>query len=366
MSAPSGRVDVAAAARCPGCAALVAAGDRFCEVCGTDLGTSRSTSPPLPATTAGCPHCGHRATADADPADGYCPSCGLRLPDGTDHVEVAVAGAAAVSDRGHVRPRNEDAVALGRGPGPRGPVGGPVAAVVCDGVSSVPGSERAARAAADATLEHLLRTDARDGGEGRIRAAVAAGAAAAADLAPAGRDAPSCTLVCGLVDLTDSAAPVVTVGWAGDSRAYWLAAGSAAPARLLTADHVAATAPPGMLDPVVVAARPDAITRWLGAGSDAEPDVVTLTPAGPGALLLCTDGLWKYLPDAAALSALALPALYDGGPPTAATALTAAALAAGGEDNVTVAVVPVSPVPVPGAVDRATDPATVPLSRSSS
>jgi len=345
-----------AAGPCPGCGAPLAAGDRFCEVCGTDLRTSRATPTERPARTGtACPHCGHRA--GVDDADGYCPSCGLRLLDGTDHVEVAVTGCAAVSDRGHVRPRNEDAVALGRRPGPLAPI----AAVVCDGVSSVPGSERAARAAADATLEHLLRTDAADHGERRVRSSIAAGATAAASLAPAGRDAPSCTLVCGLVDSTDPAAPVLTVGWAGDSRAYWLAAGSAEPPRLLTTDHVAANAPPGMVDPVIVAARPDAITRWLGAGSDAEPDVVTLTPVGPGALLLCTDGLWKYFPDVDALNAVALPALYDGGPPTAATALTAAALAAGGEDNVTVAVLPVSPVPA--VTDSA---ATVPLTRSSS
>jgi PPM family protein phosphatase len=74
---------------------------------------------------------------------------------------------------------------------------------------------------------------------------------------------------------------------------------------------------------------------------DAEPDVVALIPAGPGALLLCTDGLWKYLHDADGLAALALPALRSGGPHAAAAALTAAALTAGGADNVTVAVLPV-------------------------
>jgi serine/threonine protein phosphatase PrpC len=136
---------------------------------------------------------------------------------------------------------------------------------------------------------------------------------------------------------------VITVGWVGDSRAYWLAEpGAAEPARLLSADHTAeAAAAAGTLDPAVAAIRPDAITRWLGADGDAEPEVVALTPGGPGALLLCTDGLWKYLPDAAALAAVALPALSLGGAPAAAAALTAAALAAGGADNVTVAVLPV-------------------------
>ena len=211
--------------------------------------------------------------------------------------------------------------------------------MVCDGVSSVRSSELAARAAADAALDVLLEGPA---GEGHTRRAVAAAAAAAAAVVPRGTpEPPACTLVCGVQhDLADG---VLTVGWVGDSRAYWLAEpGAAEPARLLTADHTAeAAAAAGALDPALAAVRPDAITRWLGADGDAEPDVVALIPAGPGALLLCTDGLWKYLPDADGLAALALPALRSGGPHAAAAALTAAALTAGGADNVTVAVLPV-------------------------
>ena len=270
-------------------------------------------------------------------------------------------GGAAISDRGHVRPRNEDAVALGRvGPGPADEPGR-VAAAVCDGVSSTRSSELAARAAADAALDVLLRGPERPfrpshlaNGDVAPEATpvdeawppqrVTAAAAAAAALVPRGTpEPPSCTLVCAVHDVS---AGVITVGWVGDSRAYWLAEPDAAePARLLSADHTAeAAAAAGTLDPAVAAIRPDAITRWLGADGDAEPEVVALTPGAPGALLLCTDGLWKYLPDAAALAAVALPALSLGGAPAAAAALTAAALAAGGADNVTVAVLPV-PLP---------------------
>jgi serine/threonine protein phosphatase PrpC len=267
-----------------------------------------------------CPRCAVEAGAD----DRFCEVCGAQLTG--DRIEIALDGAAAVSDRGHVRTRNEDAVALGVADGPV------AAAVVCDGVSSTRSSELAARAAADSALDVLLgRT---------VREAVAAAAAVAAALVPRGtRQPPSCTLVCGRYDARDGR---ITVGWVGDSRAYWLAEpGAAEPARLLTADHTAeAAAAAGTLDPAVAAARPDAITRWLGADGDAEPDVVTFTPAGPGALLLCTDGLWKYLPDAAALAAVALPVVRDD-PRAAADALVAAALAAGGADNVTVAVLPV-------------------------
>jgi PPM family protein phosphatase len=66
-----------------------------------------------------------------------------------------------------------------------------------------------------------------------------------------------------------------------------------------------------------------------------------LWPAGPEAQVLCTDGLWNYLPDAADLAAVALPELADGGAIAAADALTALALDAGGRDNVTVVVIPV-------------------------
>ena len=44
------------------------------------------------------------------------------------------------------------------------------------------------------------------------------------------------------------------------------------------------------------------LTRWLGADAEAKPwadsSVLTMTAAGPGSLVLCTDGLWNYLPDA--------------------------------------------------------------------
>jgi serine/threonine protein phosphatase PrpC len=83
------------------------------------------------------------------------------------------------------------------------------------------------------------------------------------------------------------------------------------------------------------------ITRWLGADSEAKPwsdsSVQTITPVGPGWLLLCSDGLWNYLPEAADI------ARFCAGtePSAAARALTEHALQAGGIDNITVAVIPI-------------------------
>jgi serine/threonine protein phosphatase PrpC len=83
------------------------------------------------------------------------------------------------------------------------------------------------------------------------------------------------------------------------------------------------------------------LTRWLGADSEPEPwsenSVRTITTAGPGVLLLCSDGLWNYLPDAADI------ARYCNGvePIAAARALTQHALDSGGQDNITVAIFPI-------------------------
>jgi len=272
--------------------------------------------------------------------DRFCELCGARLhppsADVADRVEVDLDGLAGVSDRGHVHLRNEDAMALGRHP-EDGSVT-TLAAVVCDGVSTVRRPELAAHTAATVALDALLARGADVSG---MTAAVAAAADAVARLAPGVPDAPSCTLVAAAVD---TATATITVGWVGDSRAYWLAENG--DARLLTADHswAAEMVGAGILDAASAMRDPraHAITRWLGGGSAPEPGVATLSPTGPGVLLLCTDGLWNYEPEAADLAALALPISSLAGPRAAADALTAHALDAGGRDNITVVCIPIN------------------------
>jgi serine/threonine protein phosphatase PrpC len=92
------------------------------------------------------------------------------------------------------------------------------------------------------------------------------------------------------------------------------------------------------------------ITRWLGADVVApEPHVARFEPPGRGIVMVCSDGLWNYRPDAAGLAALALPeAFHD--PSSAADALLKFALDAGGMDNITIVLVPfplVRPAPLP-------------------
>lgn len=251
-------------------------------------------------------------------ADGYCGSCGRRPGVGSDHAEHELPGVAAVTDRGPRRHRNEDAYAIGVVDGRR-------AAVVCDGVSSVPGSDRAATAAVGHAIAVLVA------GGTLVEAYRSAAAALADGPTP---DPPSCTFLAAVVEHG-----TITVGWLGDSRAYWL---DAAGARCLTVDDSLAgqlTAAGVDVDGLPLPAQATALTRWLGADAPAgDPHLTALRPAGPGVLLLSSDGLTRYPAWTAAVAGA-------GCAGDLARRLTAYACAAGGADNVTVAVVPVDPGP---------------------
>ncbi|MFD0905935.1 PP2C family protein-serine/threonine phosphatase [Actinomadura sediminis] len=381
---------------CPACGEMVYAGEAFCEGCGHRLGDA-----PVPAPAAavaavregregrtfriGTASLARGRAAPAPPCagcggtaidgDGYCENCGLRQPADRDHVEATLpAGAgpgplaaAGVSDRGLRYSRNEDAPALAvHAAG--------VAAVVADGVGSSRRPEEASRAAADTGAAELAsRLDAGEDPAGATRAAALAAARAVAALSPSEDDAPSCTYVSAVTrDGT------VTVGWVGDSRAYWLAddesgrpgngdsqsggaetgdsdtgpggqaeqagpVGLAASRRLTEDDSWAAVmVAEGALTEAEAEAHPNAhvITAWLGADAgDVAPHVASFRPSGPGTLLVCSDGLWNYFPAAGDLRAL-LPGDPAADPLGAARTLVRHALDAGGRDNITVAVVP--------------------------
>ena len=155
------------------------------------------------------------------------------------------------------------------------------------------------------------------------------------------------------------AVPVHLVGEA-NSRAYWLPASPGpAPEQLTRDDSVA--------EELVAAGFPEAgapasaqahvLTQWIGADlGDPEPHVLRFEPPGPGVLLLCSDGLWNYQPDAAGLAARALPAALTD-PLGAARTLASFAIDAGGADNVT-AVLAVFPPARPAPPDRGGAPAS--------
>ncbi len=308
---------------CASCADERAAGATFCEVCGRSL--VPQSSPGRPA----CPHCG---TAGAVGADGYCEQCGMLAARERDHLETDCGEvAAAVTDRGLRHHRNEDAMWLATR-------GDEIDVVVSDGVSSSFDPDVASLTAVEATGARLS--------EGDVAAAIGAAQKAVAELAGNGdprREAsnPACTIVAAAVR-GDS----VTVGWIGDSRAYWVPADG--PAEQLTEDdswatHVIALgADPeqAMRDP-----KAHAITAWLGA------DAGTVTPrtaefrvGAVGHLVLCSDGLWNYLTDPGAFAAAVREGLRELGTLiSAARWLTDYAITAGGADNITVALIPVAP-----------------------
>lgn len=304
---------------CPFCTTSLPDDDLFCESCGKPL------HHPVLTHQTGC-ICG--APPEEIDEDGYCGRCGLlaRRPS-TDHVEIAIsANFAGVSDRGLKHQRNEDRFAIRQ-------IGTGFIIVVCDGVSSSTQSELASSSVTDdvtETLEASLRRHSASSPERTVRTAIIDAQNRLAADSPEGN--PSTTIVAALVNGLDAA-----VGWAGDSRAYWI---GSAEARQLTADHswINQVVSSGEISLEQAATAPQAhgITRWLGAdaGENANPEVIHFTVPGPGYLLLCTDGLWNYAPEAAQLSAL----MHDGSSLEIARKLAEFANAQGGHDNVTAVV----------------------------
>ncbi|OLF19439.1 PP2C family protein-serine/threonine phosphatase [Actinophytocola xanthii] len=268
-------------------------------------------------------------------ADGTCATCGRVQPGGRDRMEAHLGQVVGISDKGRRRERNEDSMAFAAVGGEQ-PV---VVAVVCDGVATSDRAENASQRAVDEAVAVLLESALAGGeAEAATREAVAkaiAGVTALADPTVPGT-APSCTFVSAVVTRTS-----VTVGWVGDSRAYWLATDGA---RGLTVDDTVASelVAEGMSEEEAMSVhQAHALSKWIGADAgQVAPRTVTVTPEGPGLVLLCSDGLWNYLPEASALvGALpGEPAEVD--PMAAAAQLTTVALELGGHDNITTVLVP--------------------------
>jgi serine/threonine protein phosphatase PrpC len=323
---------------CPSCGQPVWPGDNFCESCRAELAPALLSGDWAKPVTQ-CPTC---PQAPVSP-EGYCENCGHKVPSGLDHVEMELDLLAGVTDRGLRHSRNEDAMALATARA----AGGPVAlAVVCDGVSTSSIPDEASQAASQSAVQVLLaavRSDA-DIAQASARAVRAAQKALndLADSAQASRNAPAATFVSAVVSPRQ-----VTVCWLGDSRAYWIDATGAAASRQLTVDDSVAAelVARGVLSEAEALASPQGhvVTGWIGAdAADAEPHVRVFVPTGPGAVLLCSDGLWNYQPDVGGLAGLALPGAVTE-PLRTAAAMVKFALDAGGSDNVTVIFIPFPP-----------------------
>jgi serine/threonine protein phosphatase PrpC len=266
---------------------------------------------------------------------------------------------AGVSDRGLRHSRNEDAMHFAVADTDEGPV---AVAIVCDGVSSAPRPDEASWTAVNAGIT-LLAEGAERGADPQAVSLAAVKAAGHAMTGLAGpQGAPASTYVSAIVTRQ-----LITVCWLGDSRAYWLAANAPAAAgpndtiditggsRRVTRDDSLAeeivAAGLATMEEAMASPQAHVITRWLGADlPEPQAHVEQFTPTGPGVLMLCSDGLWNYRPEAAELAAMAMPAAQTR-PLDAAADLAKFALDSGGLDNITVVVIPFPPRPdaVPAA-----------------
>ncbi|MFD2354454.1 PP2C family protein-serine/threonine phosphatase [Nonomuraea ferruginea] len=131
--------------------------------------------------------------------------------------------------------------------------------------------------------------------------------------------APACTYVAAVARPGE-----ITLCWAGDTRAYWLAdvpaAGGACGGRGRCSPRTTSR-PPGRSPPGSGPTTPTCAPRTR-----------VFTPPGPGLLLVCSDGLWRYL------AGYRFPT--EGTPLDQARQMLRHALDSGGHDNVTIALIP--------------------------
>lgn len=362
---------------CTSCGEANDDGAAFCEACGQPIGAAApATAAAAPAADEGSPIAADlgsgpisaptrmNAAAAAPPvgarrpcfscggevgADGYCQVCGTKQPSERDHFrETPASWVAGVCDRGIVHGKNEDAMALlaDERPGERAVL------VVLDGVSSSIDSDVASLAGARAARE-TLRTPLPKGlgtEQGRSAAVAAtfavtveaANQAIVATTDPASPSPASATFAVAVVEGTR-----LSVANIGDSRVYWLPDGASAVQ--LTVDDSAAEQliAAGMArDAAENGPQGHAITRWLGRDApDLTPRVGERDLVGPGWVLACSDGLWNYASEPAAIAEQLGLAVAAGAvtPLDLSLALVAFANGCGGRDNITVSLARVGP-----------------------
>jgi serine/threonine protein phosphatase PrpC len=307
--------ETANAQTCPSCGEVGADGASWCEACGADFAGEHSA-----IIGPACVDCG----ADHEHiVQGYCGECGRKQPGERDHQSEDLGAIVAVTDRGKRHHQNEDAYAIGI-------VGDQLIAIACDGVSTTDHPQEASLAAATTARDALVTS--LEANESDIEAVLvkaveaAQVAAAAVPIVPGGEGPASTTFVASIVvpDPSDSAIVRTWTAWLGDSRAYWVhdEAGGVVVTQLTTDDVLG-----------------QSITRWLGADAgDTAPTIQVFEHDAGGRLLLCSDGLWKYVPAEADLAELLTTHAGETSALDLAEALIAFANEQGGHDNTTVVI----------------------------
>ncbi|MBL0887088.1 PP2C family serine/threonine-protein phosphatase [Myceligenerans indicum] len=351
--------------RCPRCGELSAPGARFCEQCGFEL-RGRPTAEeilgapptePIPVVT----------VEDPDPDSSVTPPP-APLSERDHFTEKPSSWVAGVCDRGVRHARNEDAMALAATG--TGSAGGTAVLVVCDGVSSAPNSDVASLAAARVARDALVTFDpagslpvrgeverrvadwtqamvaaSRQAGDAVVRTGdeIAREATASGQRGGIEVDPPACTFAAAVVD-----AGVVVAGWLGDSRVYWLPDDGTAQQLSVDDSWAQEMMAAGFTrEEAEHSPQAHAITRWLGRSApDHDAHCAAMLPEVPGWVLVCSDGLWNYCSEAEHVADLVhrLSGVTTD-PSETAAALVLWANAAGGRDNITVALARVEPEP---------------------
>ncbi len=228
--------------------------------------------------------------------------------------------------------------------------------IVCDGVSSSTHPENASSTASTAVLTALASIPPGACPRDALTSAINQAQHAVARLAESypgnqcPRNPPATTIVAAVVQSNSQAQTIATIGWLGDSRAYWITRDKS---QLLTRDDswLNAIRISGKLSEVEALRSPyaHAITRWLGANADPVPSILEFPLSQAGYLILCSDGFWNYAAEPARIAELCqmLSGAEILAACTIAQILVQYALSCGGRDNISVAVYYHDPSPNP-------------------
>ena len=284
------------------------------------------------------PMTGRGEKCDAGPeqidAEGFCSSCGFRREARErDRIEFVQPNLGCVTDRGLRHHRNEDYFACAK-------VDENIyVLVVCDGVSSSQEPDKAAKIAAEAACRALtaaVQSDVKLEEAMKVAFATALRSVCTIPYTKSvDADPPSTTIVAAVVKNGTA-----TTGCVGDSRAYWISPNGS---QQLTKDDswISDAVASGQMTEAEASksAHAHAITRWLGvdASDTWEPSMVNFRIPGSGQLLLCTDGLWNYAPEAQQIAEL-VQEVSDAEAIAVSRSLVEFARSQGGHDNVTVAI----------------------------
>lgn len=250
-----------------------------------------------------CPSCNSKEPVEWE---GYCPTCGDFFgPNVLEEVLLENNPATvAISNKGIRHETNQDGIWIGS-TGDKELKDRAICIVVCDGVSSAYRSEFASRFVANLTGRYLIKhlTPDRNAGE-VLTEAVDIAKQMLAKIIPSSsvpivdgeptHDVPSATIVAAVIR-----GDTMTIGWLGDSRAYWL---TEQEITLLTSDDSYASiliAQQKASNYVEALDMPQghAITACVAEDCSTALHVKDITVTETGLLILCSDGLWNYLID---------------------------------------------------------------------